>query len=167
MNIPSQSWLSPKVSVENSSIDHLGLFAHQVIHKDEVVEILGGTTLSNKEVDEKIKSSERYDGIALDENVNLTLEQKDWPGIYGNHSCGPNLWMKDAVTVIARRDIQRGEEITIDYAMFTVSPDWSMECNCGSMLCRRVVTGNDWKLRELQERYKGHFAPIVEQLIEN
>ena len=35
-----------------------------------------------------------------------------------NHSCDPNTWMEDEVTISARRDIQAGEEITADYALW-------------------------------------------------
>jgi uncharacterized protein len=165
-DIPSRSWLSPNVTVRKSRIHNLGLFANAAIAREETVAILGGTTLTDREVDEKMRSDERYDGVALDRNKNLNIAPRDWPGIYGNHSCDPNLWMKGRVTIIARRDVRPGEELTTDYAMYTISPGWSMECNCGSSLCRRVITGNDWKLPELRARYRGHFSPVIENLIE-
>lgn len=34
-----------------------------------------------------------------------------------NHSCDSNLWMRDAFTVCARRDIAEGEELTLDEAL--------------------------------------------------
>jgi len=154
------------VTVRESYIHNLGLFANAAIAREETVAVLGGTTLTNREVDEKIRNGERYDGVVLDRDKNLNIAPRDWPGIYGNHSCDPNLWMKDRVTIIARRNIRPGEELTTDYAMYTISPDWSMECNCGSSLCRRLITGNDWKLPELRARYRGHFSPVIEKLIE-
>jgi hypothetical protein len=33
-------------------------------------------------------------------------------------------------------------------------------------LCRGRVTGDDWKLPELQQRYRGHFTVHIEQLIQ-
>jgi SET domain-containing protein len=42
---------------------------------------------------------------------------------YGNHSCDPNLWHADVVTITARRDIAAGEELTIDYA---THPGWQI-----------------------------------------
>jgi uncharacterized protein len=166
-NIPRKSWLNPKVSVKKSPIHDLGLFAKKPIKVDEIVMIIGGTTLTDKEVEDKMKRGERYDGVALATNLNLSIEPQDWPGIHGNHSCNPNLWMKDEVTITARRDIRLEEELTTDYAMYTIHPNWSMRCNCKSSLCRRLITGNDWKLRELRERYRDHFSPIIEKLITN
>ena len=45
-------------------------------------------------------------------------------------------------------------------------PSWedfvsSWECSCGSSFCRKRVTGKDWRILELQERYKGHFLPFI------
>jgi uncharacterized protein len=161
-----RSWLNPKILVKKSRIHNLGLFAKESIKKGEIVATLGGTTLTDEEVDNKIKGGERYDGVTLGRNLNLSIVPKDWPGIYGNHSCDPNLWMKDALTVVARRDIGPGEELTTDYAMYTISSKWSMRCNCGSSLCRKLITGNDWKRPDLQQRYGGHFSPVIEKLIE-
>lgn len=167
MNIPPVSWLNSNVSVEASPINRLGLFARMTLRGGgEVVAVLGGTMLSDHDVTDKLAAGTRYDGVVLAIDVNLTIEPEDWPGIHGNHSCDPNLWMGDAVTIIARRDIQRGEELTTDYAMYTVSPTWMMSCCCASTLCRRVLTGADCTLPELQERYRGHFSPVVQELIE-
>jgi uncharacterized protein len=164
-NIPRKSWLNPKVSVKKSPIHGLGLFATKPIKKDEIVMILGGKILTDLEVEDKVNKGERYDGIALGTNLNLSIEPRDWPGIHGNHSCNPNLWMKEAVTITARHDIGLDEELTTDYAVYTIHPKWSMKCNCGSNLCRKLITGHDWRLPELQERYRGHLSPIVEMLI--
>jgi hypothetical protein len=39
------------------------------------------------------------------------------------------------------------------------------ECACASATCRRKVTGNDWMLPELQERYQGHFSSYLERRV--
>jgi hypothetical protein len=54
----------------------------------------------------------------------------------------------------------------VDYALFTAQPGWAMHCRCGSPLCRHRVTGNDWKLAGLRERYRGHFSPFINDRIE-
>lgn len=84
-----------------------------------------------------------------------------------NHSCDSNMWMKDEVTLIARRDIAAGEEVTMDYAMHFADPNWTMRntCSCGSPLCRGTITGRDWMLKELQERYRDHFSPLINRRI--
>jgi SET domain-containing protein len=55
----------------------------------------------------------------------------------GNHSCDPNLDKNH----IALRDIDAGEELTVDYAQFS-DKDWSMDCNCGAKSCKGIVEGS-------------------------
>jgi hypothetical protein len=79
---------------------------------------------------------------------------------YGNHSCDPNTWWVDAVTLVARRDIRPGEEVTNDYGTST-GTDFEMVCSCGAAVCRGVVTGEDWRREDLQERYGDHWIPAL------
>lgn len=101
-SIPASSWLHPAAVVGPSPIDGQGLFAARAITKGEVVLVLGGGTLTDAEVQAMIDRGERYDGIALGSDLNLRIEPRDWPGIHGNHSCDPNLWMLSAVTLVTR-----------------------------------------------------------------
>jgi hypothetical protein len=77
-----------------------------------------------------------------------------------NHSCDSNLWMANEATVVARRDIAAGEELTLDYALHTANPERELDgpCNCGSPLCRGTVRGIDWRLPELRDMYRDHFS---------
>jgi SET domain-containing protein len=55
---------------------------------------------------------------------------------YINHSCAPNAFMRvvpgDRVAFFALRDIQPGEEITMNYR----DPDHPEVCKCGAQNCR-------------------------------
>lgn len=169
-NIPKEDWVSPKVEIKDSPLEGKGMFAKEPISEGEVVIKWGGTTIYT---DEDIKlgrvrphsSAEIDEGLYLAGDPNQPSELTD----FTNHSCDPNLWMIDAITLAARRPIKTGEEITADYAMWEGDPDWrirAITCNCGAELCRHQITGNDWKLPELQERYKGHFSPFINRRIE-
>jgi hypothetical protein len=32
---------------------------------------------------------------------------------------------------------------------------------CGAPACRHTVTGEDWRLRDLQDRYGDHWVPVL------
>jgi uncharacterized protein len=83
------------------------------------------------------------------------------PEAFLNHSCDPNVWMADEVTLVARRAIAAAEELTTDYALFELDRQWAARwrCHCGSPRCRATVSGRDYELPELQERYGSHFHP--------
>jgi hypothetical protein len=32
------------------------------------------------------------------------------------------------------------------------------QCNCGAESCRKVISGQDWRREDLQEKYKGYLS---------
>ncbi len=82
-----------------------------------------------------------------------------------NHACDPNLgWAGEALVTL--RDVGAGEELVVDYAMSTTDPAYLLRCHCDSYRCRQMVEGTDWRISQLQQRYAGHWAPAVQQLID-
>jgi len=144
------------------------MFAAQPIHAGEVVIIWGGELFTAEDL--RAGKARMSSVAALDEDVYLAdpVDAPDGPDYFLNHSCDPNVWMQDAVTLIARRDIASGEELTADYALWEADEHWTLpeECCCGSPLCRTIITGGDWRLAALQERYAGHFSPLLNRRIE-
>jgi hypothetical protein len=67
------------------------------------------------------------------------------------------------------RRIKKREEITFDYAMahyhIKGTKPWIMKCECGKDSCRKIITENDWKIVNLQKKYKGYFVPFIEEEI--
>lgn len=165
------SWIDPRLELRTSSIEGQGVFSKESIKKGEVAIIWGGVVMTEEDL--KAGRAAKHTVAAIGEGLYLAGLAGKTPGKddlspddYMNHSCDPNLWMKDEVTLVARRGIKAGEELTADYAFWSADPKWEMNCSCGSFLCRKKITGNDWKLKELQERYKGHFSPFINQRIE-
>jgi hypothetical protein len=83
-----------------------------------------------------------------------------------NHSCEPNLGWVDERTLVALRDIDRGAELTTDYALALDTGGALVWCHCGTYRCRQVVEGDDWRIPQLQQRYAGAWAPHVAERIE-
>ena len=79
-----------------------------------------------------------------------------------NHSCRPNVGVRGQITFVAIREIPAGSELTVDYAMIDGDPAERMDCACGASECRKVITGSDWPLPELQQRYKGYFSRYIQ-----
>lgn len=81
-----------------------------------------------------------------------------------NHSCDPNVWFTDEVTLVTRRDIGPDEALTIDYALWGGQSPWR-GCRCGAGVCRGTVSADDWQQIDLQSRYAGHWSPYIEARI--
>jgi hypothetical protein len=162
-----EAWIDPRIAVRPSPIHGRGMFAAEPIRAGEVVIIWGGELFTAEDI--RACKARMSSVAALDEDVYLAdpVDDPDGPDYFLNHSCDPNVWMRDAVTLIARRDITPGEELTADYALWEADDDWTLpeECCCGSRLCRTIITGGDWRLAALQERYAGHFSPLLNRRI--
>lgn len=155
LGIPSECWLSPAAKVGGSPIEGLGLFAVREIPAGEPVMRLGGQVIDDTAL---ASLTPPYSSLCVGDGEHVLIDPAH-PVRYGNHSCDPNLWHEDATTVVARRAIGKGEELTIDYATHTISSLWSMHCQCGSSQCRGTVSGDDWKRSDLQARYGAHWTP--------
>jgi uncharacterized protein len=159
-------WLHPAVVVAESRIEGRGLFCIAPIAAGTLVARLGGRLVDGPELRTLLDTSTSYvDTITVLPDVHLVLPGRQPIG-FGNHSCDPTLWHTAAFALSARRDIAAGEEVTVDYATQTAEPDFVLDCQCGSALCRGTVTGGDWRRRDLQERYGEHWVPALRLLID-
>jgi SET domain-containing protein len=166
----SQTGNDPRIEIKKSSINGSGMFARELIKQGETICIVGGMVMTESEFETFQANHSTYNAIQIDENLHLVEQPEITQTLEGsmNHSCDSNVWMEDEVTLVARRYISAAEEITVDYALFTTQPNWALDnpCHCGSPYCRHRITGNDWMLKEVQERYRDHFSPFVNRRIE-
>lgn len=166
-----RTWRDPRQELRESPTHGIGSFASAPVQCGEVVEAVGGVVMTEEEFRAFQREVVRYNAIQIGEGLHLVelaeVTERQAGGSL-NHSCDSNLWMADEVTLVARRDIAAGEELTIDYALFTAQPGWTLDqaCQCGEPACRHVITGNDWRLPEVQRRYYPHFSPFLNRRIE-
>jgi SET domain-containing protein len=159
------SYLLPKIEIHNDdTIEGRGMFARERINKGEIITLWGGDVV-DREFWETLGDHQQRQSAQIEENFYL-VSSKPGPGDFVNHSCDPNAGLDGQIVIRAMRDIEPGEEITIDYAMVDGDPRDEFECLCGSPRCRHTVTGNDWKLPELQRRYSGYFSPYLQKRID-
>jgi hypothetical protein len=87
---------------------------------------------------------------------------------YVCHSCDPNLGIKDRSCFVAFRDIKKGEEVVVDYAMFgyeygdEISED-ERKCLCGSSICRGKLGCYKELPDVLREKYRGYISDYLIQ----
>ena len=164
------AWYNAQVAIRPSAIQGSGMYATAPLAVGEVVSVAGGTVMSEAAFQAYCATVTRWNAMQIGEGLHLVELVQTPDGSQGsiNHSCNSNLWMLDEVTLVARHDIAAGEELTLDYALTTVEPEWVLNqpCQCGSVLCRHRITGNDWLLPDVQQRYQGHFAPFINARIQ-
>ncbi len=159
-----KSYRSPKTEVrESNRIKGRGLFAKKAIKKGEIIAIKGGHILNSEEYNELENIPKQY-CLQIEDNFFIgpkTEEEIKENAIFINHSCEPNVGFDGQVNYITLRDIMQGEELYHDYAMCFTARNYDFKCTCGTKNCRGTITDNDWKLKELQDKYKNNFAWFI------
>ncbi len=140
--------LNPDIEIKDSPIQGKGLFTKVPVKKGTTIWISKGEEPYDEKVytDEEFKAfqnwcianGKEWDAVANGDGTHTAaISNRDkHPGNYSNHSCSPNM----GKGYLALRNIEAGEELTIDYAQFS-SKNWQMECNCGANNCSHIVIG--------------------------
>ncbi len=115
------------------------------------------TPISNSEIPALSKSDEMH-LCEIDFETSAVILP---PGCYLNHSCDPNA-MRSGVKVFAWRDIQRGDEITIDYRLNAFDDEFTSPCACDSPSCTGNVT---WSFFHLAEELQSSYLPFAPKFI--
>jgi len=160
------SYLSPKVIVKTSAIHGKGLFSVAPIRKSEIVCIKGGYIFDRQTLQKVGPALGSFEiQIAADLFIGpLSAGEREGSMIFSNHSCDPNIGVQGQIVFVAIRDIQPGEELTHDWAT-TDDDTYEMECRCNAINCRKIVTGQDWRNRELQKKYQGFMSWYLQEKI--
>ncbi len=88
------------------------------------------------------------------------LPRKNSVGWLINHSCDPNCFVS-GTSIVAQREISRGEELTFDYSSDIDWPGFKMVCRCGEPNCRGVIRAYRFAPKELKQKYGRHVAPYI------
>jgi hypothetical protein len=131
-----------------------GIFAKKDFNGEDIIFEVKGTLVSC-DIDEELDEETRSNTFRFDEE--WYLSPKGELGDYLNHSCEPNsavVKRDDKLLVVAVKDIETGEEITIDYSTIIASDDdWVMRCNCGSQNCRGLIGQFELLPKVLKSKY--------------
>jgi hypothetical protein len=159
----ASSYRSIKTEIRTSDTEGRGLFAKESIRKGEIVSVRGGHIIT-RQMERKIEKPDGYWGYPIaDKFVLAPLNTREVEEVmmFLNHSCEPNVGILGQIIFVAMRNIDSGEELTIDYAMFGANTE-PMRCKCRSSNCRGKITDSDWKIQKLQEKYRGYFSSYIQ-----
>jgi len=158
-----ESWIDPRLELDDSAIHGLGVFARESISTGEVVIVWGGVLMNEEDI--RAGRAKPRTAAEIGEGIFLAGEHDDPDSIddYLNHSCDSHLWFEDEVTLSVRRDLAAGEEVTVDYTLW--GTDTEFDCECASPACRDALRSRDWQRSDVQDRYRDHFQPYINERI--
>jgi len=154
------NWLTPKAQARGAGDKGMGSYAIEPIAKGTEVVGFGGS-VTTRDILDTLPDDQQHRSIQVAGELYLTPSANREPGDMINHSCDPNLGLLGSMVLVAMRDIEVGEELTFDYATCDDSDYDEFDCLCGTTSCRGRITGQDWKLPELQEKYALWFSPFI------
>lgn len=131
-----------------------GIFVLKTFSKAEIIFEVKGKFISGN-IEDEIEDKTRDNAFRFDKNKYLSPQGQ--MGDFLNHSCEPNarvVKMKNKLFIRSIKDIQKDEEVTIDYSTILASDDaWQMRCKCGTKSCRGVVKKFKTLPKGLKETY--------------
>jgi D-alanine-D-alanine ligase-like ATP-grasp enzyme len=157
---------SPKYEVCWYKNSGYGLYAKEIIKEGE-------TIIKNEEKPQFLVSKSEFEcwndpvkrswvdkcAYPISDDVYVVWGENpiDWKPI--NHSCDPTAWFS-RLNIVARKTIQKHQQITLDYAMFCGEMS-SFQCLCGSSNCRKQIKGTDYRESWIIKQYEGHISDWV------
>jgi hypothetical protein len=128
-----------------------GVFARSIIYEDEEILRFSGPLIDLQEA--MAKGARQCDPLQIGSGLYVDIGP---PGVLVNHSCAPNAGIRHNVRLFALTDIPAGAEIFYDYSTTMNEDHWSLECLCGSALCR----GNVGDFKDLPVRTRRRYLRL-------
>ena len=151
-----------KIYIGKSKVHGKGVFASRDIKKDEIVSLIKGKIVNWVVVDKKT-SAYGPNWIGCGKNKWIDPEP---PFNYLNHSCNPNIGRKGLRTIVALKNIKKGEEISIDYSVTEHDQLWQLDkrCKCGSKSCRKVIKSIQFLPKKVYNRYVSYVPNFFQKV---
>lgn len=130
-----------------NAINGFGIYATRQIKRNELIfkgeerpqRIATRSYIEKNWSVNELENFRRY-AYPLSKEVFLLWDEEPSGWAPQNHSCDPNT-RYEGLNVVAIRDIQQGEELTLDYAEFLDEHMEPFMCQCGSASCKGLITG--------------------------
>ena len=136
-----------KFVVKGNALAGYGIYAKQNVRTGEIIfngEEKAHRLVTKKFVEQNWKPDEienfrRY-AWPLSDEIYILWDTKPAEWAPQNHSCDPNT-QYSGLNVIAKKEIEKGEELTLDYTSFLNNEMESFICNCGAPDCKKIIQG--------------------------
>ncbi len=136
-----------KYTMKGNAIAGFGIYALTNINKDEIIfkgeekaqRIVTKSYITNNWNDKELENFRKY-AYPISEEVFILWDDNPAEWAPQNHSCNANTAYQ-GLNVYAVRDIQKGEELTLDYALFLDEHMQAFNCKCGAKNCKGTISG--------------------------
>ena len=134
--------------IKGNSISGYGIYAAKPITQGEIIfwgEEKPHRLISKKWMEQHWSEQEkrlfRQYALPLSQELYTIWDAEPNAWAPQNHSCSPNTHY-EGLNVIALRNIEFGEELTLDYSHLLDEHAESFECKCGTPKCKKIIKGS-------------------------
>ena len=149
----------PPVRVAESEIEGKGVFAAEPIEPGDTVLVVDTSRRVTDDDPLRPEEGESEEHLAYLSGGRVVLLPA--PERHLNHSCDPNAYLRSEegeTRIVARRRIEAGEEVTLDYLINTHGGS-SWECGCGADRCRGTL---ETSFFDLPDAFQREYLPLLE-----
>jgi SET domain-containing protein len=128
------------LTIGKSAVDGKGCFATVSFPRGRKIAEFAGEKISRREAARRMRGRRRLRICAINAYWNIDGSAGGNGTQYINHSCEPNCFtriMHGRIFFFALRDIEPGEEITLDYVLSYHSDQ--TRCRCKALSCRGTI----------------------------
>jgi len=158
---PGAHHLADGLVARRSPSEGYGVFATRPFPEGSLLCVWGGRVVTTARMLMLPEDRRRYAVQIDDDHYLVTPISGLGAADLVNHSCDPTAMLAGANTLVARRDLMAGDEVTYDYATSDSNPHLGFACRCAALNCRGEVTGQDWSDPRLQAEYGDAFSPYL------
>ncbi|MGQ9798292.1 MAG: SET domain-containing protein [Ignavibacterium sp.] len=127
----SADYIYDKIIVKDSNVHGKGIFTQVPINKDQRILLIEGEVINAAECIRRENEENNVYIFWKDDNTYIDASSTEKIK-YINHSCNPNCYIDEdengSLILVALRDIQPNEELTIDYGYDEIYE----ECSCST-----------------------------------
>jgi uncharacterized protein len=158
------SYLAPTATVRDSPMHGSGLFAVEPMAMGDIVAMNGGYIAERARHETRQPSlGPAARPLAAGCFIGPMTEAERAGGMICSHpACDPHIGVHGQIMFVAMRPLQPGEAVTHDWA----TPDaetYARPCHCGAANCRGMMTGHDWRRREVPEKDQDDMSWYLQQ----
>lgn len=128
------------VAVRRSRIDGYGCFVVEPVPAGRKIGEIRGEAISVAEGRRRVEGVGRVMMVEVSDRVAIDCSRSTDPMRFTNHSCRPNAQLRiraGRIEFYALRELQTGEEITVDYG--ETHHQGRLPCRCGAPDCRGAL----------------------------
>lgn len=133
--------------MKGNAVAGYGIFAANTIAKDDIIfkgeeksQRLVTKNYVDKNWSDEEKNNFKHYAYPISNEVYILWDENAANWAPQNHSCQANT-KYDGLNVIASRNINKDEELTLDYASFLDENIDPFKCTCRSLTCKGIITG--------------------------